>query len=161
MAKACSFFWVFIYKIYSITAMLVIIFAYFIATLCLFLLPGDDLSATHLPSLMSSMNASPACFCSEFCHSCEHSSITSSTTDWPDLKVAMPFPSESSSWPWLPISVLLRKDEKSTMISRSSGEMELRATSSFRVRLASRVGVGSGAWRENTELRPGAQWLRR
>ena len=28
MAKACSFFWLFIYQIYSITAMLVIIFAY-------------------------------------------------------------------------------------------------------------------------------------
>lgn len=32
------------------------------------------------PSLMSSINAKPACFCNEFCHSCEHNSITSSTT---------------------------------------------------------------------------------
>ena len=36
---------------------------------------------THLPSLTSSINARPACFCREFCHSCEHSSMTSSTTD--------------------------------------------------------------------------------
>jgi hypothetical protein len=45
---------------------------------------------TYLPSLISSMKARPACFCNEFCHSCEHSSITNSTTELLFLKVVNP-----------------------------------------------------------------------
>ena len=36
---------------------------------------------SYLPSLTSSIKARPACFWREFCHSCEHSNITNSTTD--------------------------------------------------------------------------------
>lgn len=39
---------------------------------------------------MSSMKARPACFCNEFCHSWEQSSITSSTTELLFLKVVRP-----------------------------------------------------------------------
>ena len=46
--------------------------------------------ANYRPSLISSIKASPAFFCNEFCHSCEHSNITSSTTDWLCLKVINP-----------------------------------------------------------------------
>lgn len=46
--------------------------------------------ANYRPSLISSMKASPAFFCNEFCHSCEHSNITNSTTDWLCLKVINP-----------------------------------------------------------------------
>ena len=45
---------------------------------------------TYLPSLISSMKASPACFCREFCHSCEHKSITNSTTELLFLNVVSP-----------------------------------------------------------------------
>jgi hypothetical protein len=47
-------------------------------------------SSTYLPSLMSSIKARPACFCKEFCHSCEQSSITNSTTELLFLKVVNP-----------------------------------------------------------------------
>lgn len=50
---------------------------------------------TYLPSLISSMKARPACFCNEFCHSCEHSSITNSTTELLFLKVVNP----TIEWP--------------------------------------------------------------
>ena len=78
----------------------------------------------NLPSLISSINARPACFCSEFCHSCEHKSITSSTTEVEFLKVWMALPSINRSWPWEPTKVLERKGAKSTMISRSSGHTD-------------------------------------
>lgn len=42
------------------------------------------------PSFISSMKASPACFCKEFCHSWEHNNITSSTTDVLVLNVWRP-----------------------------------------------------------------------
>lgn len=42
------------------------------------------------PSLINSMKASPACFCKEFCHSWEHSSMTNSTTLVLLLKVVSP-----------------------------------------------------------------------
>ena len=88
---------------------------------------------------MSSMKASPAFFCSEFCHSCEQSSMTNSTTDWLCLKVKRPLPSSSSSWPCDPSSVLERNGAKSTMISRRSGHTEPRAASSCCVSDASLV----------------------
>jgi hypothetical protein len=36
------------------------------------------------------MKARPACFCKEFCHSCEQSSITNSTTELLFLNVVNP-----------------------------------------------------------------------
>uniref|UniRef100_A0A6B0UXS7 Uncharacterized protein n=1 Tax=Ixodes ricinus TaxID=34613 RepID=A0A6B0UXS7_IXORI len=91
------------------------------------------------PSLMSSMKARPACFCSEFCHSWEQSNITSSTTDVLFLKVLRPFPSTRRSCPCDPTRVRERKGAKSTMISLRSGHTLPRAPSSFWVRLASLV----------------------
>ena len=88
---------------------------------------------------MSSMKASPAFFCSEFCHSCEQRSMTSSTTDWLCLNVNSPLPSSSSSCPCDPSSVLDRNGAKSTIISRSSGHTEPSAASSCCVSEASRV----------------------
>jgi hypothetical protein len=51
---------------------------------------NNRLGSTYLPSLISSMKARPACFCKEFCHSCEQSSITNSTTELLFLKVVNP-----------------------------------------------------------------------
>lgn len=48
------------------------------------------IGSTYLPSLISSMKARPACFCKEFCHSCEQSSITNSTTELLFLNVVNP-----------------------------------------------------------------------
>ncbi len=58
-----------------------------LATLTMWSLVAWDSS---LPSLTSSMNARPACFCKEFCHSWEHSNITNSTTDVLCLRVTRP-----------------------------------------------------------------------
>ena len=52
--------------------------------------PPIYIRVTHLPSFTSSMNASPACFCREFCHSWEQSSITNSTTEVLCFKVTRP-----------------------------------------------------------------------
>lgn len=98
----------------------------------------------YLPSLINSIKASPACFCSEFCHSCEQSSMTSSTTELLFLNVVNPLPSISNSWPCEPTRVLDKNGAKSTIISRSSGQTEPRAISSFCVSDASRDGVGTG-----------------
>ncbi len=70
------------------------------------------------------MKANPACFWSEFCHSCEQSSMTSSTTEVEVLKVVMALPSINKSWPWDPTKVLDKNGAKSTMISRNSGQTE-------------------------------------
>ena len=43
-----------------------------------------------LPSFTNSINASPACFCREFCHSWEHRSMTNSTTEVLSLNVDRP-----------------------------------------------------------------------
>ena len=104
----------------------------------------------YRPSLINSMNARPAFFCNEFCHSWEQSSMTNSTTDWLVLNVVNPLPSASNSCPWEPSNVFERNGEKSTMISRNSGQTEPRAASSCCVSEASRVisdvlnGAGNG-----------------
>ena len=53
-------------------------------------------NSIYLPSLTSSINANPACFWREFCHSCEHSNITSSTTDVLCFKVTKPEKQDSN-----------------------------------------------------------------
>jgi hypothetical protein len=101
---------------------------------------------SNLPSFISSMNARPACFCNEFCHSCEHNSITNSTTELLFLKVVRPLPSISNSWPCDPTRVFDRNGAKSTMISLRRGHTDPSAISSFCVSDASLDGVGTEMW---------------
>ena len=51
----------------------------------------------------------------------------------------VPLPSNNSSWPWEPRSVLERNGAKSTMISRKSGQTDPKAASSCCVNDASLV----------------------
>jgi len=127
-----------------------------------------------LPSLISSINANPACFWREFCHSWEHNNITSSTTELLFLKVVspktrkhidytiqspiiyessfvhtlkvrnIPLPSDSNSCPCEPNKVFDKNGAKSTIISLSKGQTDPRAASNFCVRLDSLAGVGKG-----------------
>lgn len=73
---------------------------------------------------------------------------------------ASPLPSMRSSCPWDPTSVLDKKGAKSTMISRSRGETDPRAISSFCVSEASREGVGMGRseWRKGFIFRSSGRW---
>lgn len=56
----------------------------------------------------------------------------------------VPLPSIRSSWPCDPTRVFDKNGAKSTIISRSNGQTEPSAISSFWVREASREGVGTG-----------------
>ena len=89
--------------------------------------------ANKRPSLTSSIKERPACFCSEVCHSWEHSSMTSSITELDCRRADKP--EVMSSWPCEPTIILDKSCENSTNMSLRKGAMLYKAFSSFSVML--------------------------
>ena len=103
--------------------------------------------------------------CKEFCHSCEHNSITISTIEsvfWQER------PSNTSSCPWLPIRTLLRKGLKSSSTSLRRDPDDLNPISSFSDKLRRlkstepfrKLGIDSSSSQENTSSSTSAEALR-
>ena len=103
--------------------------------------------------------------CKEFCHSCEHNSITISTIEsvfWQER------PSNTSSCPWLPIRTRLRKGLKSSSTSLRRDPDDLNPISNFSDKLRRlkstepfrKLGIDSSSSQENTSSSTSAEALR-
>ena len=106
-----------------------------------------------------------AYLCREFCHSWEHNNITSSTIEsvfWQES------PSKTSSCPWLPIRILLRKGLKSNNTSLRRDPEDLNPISNFSDKLNrlkstepfSKLGMLGSSSQENTSSSTSAEALR-